>query len=122
MRNTFHARFGGRSARWMVLPAVLASAGVAWVSLATGVAAGVGITATSTSAITCRLPGRSVSCTQVPPQLRAHLNQTVPIGALPHIGRRQATTPLTPEELTKAAAVRAQLHAAMPGLNFATGK
>ena len=121
MHNTLHARFGGRSARWLVLPAVLVS-GVAWVSLATGAAAVVGITPTAARPAVCH-PGANLAlCPSRAPQDRVNLKPVAPVGALPRPAQSLTRSPMSAADRAEAASIRAQLHAAMQGLSFATGK
>jgi len=120
MHNTLLSRFGGGSARWLVLPAAIAS--VALLSLATGAAAVVGITPTAARPAVCH-PGANLAlCPSRAPQDRLNLKPVAPVGALPRPAQSLTRSPMSAADRAEAASVRAQLHAAMPGLNFTTGK
>jgi hypothetical protein len=118
MLNTMRSRFGG-GARWLVMPAVLVSAGVALVSLAVGAGAAGAITLVSTSASVCGGPvAHSIPCRAAARHATAKLIPSTPVGTLPRIAKAMPGSPLTPAARANLAKLRTQLRAAMPGADF----
>jgi hypothetical protein len=122
MLNTTHSRFSGGPARWLVMPAVLVSAGVALVSLSLGAGAVGAITLASSTTRSCGPVVHSVPCGKATKPGTADLKPVTPVGVVPHIARPMPGSPLNADARARVAQLRAQMNAAMPGLHPTTGR
>lgn len=119
MLNTIHSRFGGVSARWLAVPAVLGLVGVAVVSLAIGAGAVGGPSPAVANA--CAAKVHATPCRDAARQVTANLAPSKPVGALPRLAQPMATSPVSADARARVATLRAQLHASMPGLAAIAG-
>jgi hypothetical protein len=104
MHNAIQSKFGRGPARWLVMPAVLISVGVAAVSLATGAIASGAITLTSTHRPGCPA-AVSGPCGHAMPAL----NAVRPLGTAPRFAHPMPGAAITPELRARVAAAQAQL-------------
>jgi hypothetical protein len=123
MLNTTHSRFSGGSARWLKMPAVLISAGVALASLALGAGAvGAATPASSRTGAACGPVVHALPCGKAAQPRTVKLQPVTPVGALPRIAKPMPGTPPTADSRARIAKLRAQMNASMPGLHPATAR
>lgn len=107
MLNTIHSRFGRGPARLFAVPAVLATVGVAVVSLATGASAFGNITLSAALPSQCPATN-AIACGQAQQQARTMLRPVGPVVTAPHVGQLMPGAAISPAVRARIAALRAQ--------------